>query len=394
MKKRFFAVILALALCLSLVVSAAAAEGEIFVIDELDYLYQDEVDQLNKMAQIIWKEKNIGLFFVFTTEDALMDYNVASLVGGMEDYFVMLENETSWYATAGGKGKAVLGDKVQELREIYDATDTYVAGVEEFLRAAAEYFPKAEATAPDVILTPGAIPTPGTIPADTTDVAARLLYDEADLLEAAQEAKLIQQLSALSRKHNAQVVVYTVDAIDTDVDRYLNELYDVMGFGYGEDKDGVLLLVCMNPRQWRILSNGYAGQAITGSEISAIGDEMVSDLSDGDYARAFDIFVAQTDYYLDGYLNGFPFAFGTNLMICLVIGLVVGLIVTAILKGQLKSVRQQKTANSYVKPGSMYLTMQNDFFLYRHVSRTRKESSSSSGSSGGGSSRSTGGGSF
>ena len=38
MKKRFFAVILALALCLSLVVSAVAAEGETFVIDELDYL--------------------------------------------------------------------------------------------------------------------------------------------------------------------------------------------------------------------------------------------------------------------------------------------------------------------------------------------------------------------
>jgi uncharacterized membrane protein YgcG len=80
-----------------------------------------------------------------------------------------------------------------------------------------------------------------------------------------------------------------------------------------------------------------------------------------------------------------------NLLICLVIGIIAGVVVAFILKGQLKTVRKQNQANVYVKPGSMQVTVHNDFFLYRDVTRTKKQSSSSSGS---GSSRSTGGGSF
>ena len=118
---------------------------------------------------------------------------------------------------------------------------------------------------------------------------------------------------------------------------------------------------------------------------------IVSDLSDGDYAAAFDEFAEQCDYYLDGHINGFPFNFGKNLLICLIIGIVAGVVVAFVLKGQLKTVRKQNQANVYVKPGSMQVTVRNDFFLYREVSKSRKESSSSSGS---GSSRSTGGGSF
>ena len=85
--------------------------------------------------------------------------------------------------------------------------------------------------------------------------------------------------------------------------------------------------------------------------------------------------------------------FSKNLIICLIIGLVIGLIVVLVLKGQLKSVHQQHLAHDYVKEGSMNLTIQRDMFLYRNVTRTKRESSGSSGS-GGGSSRNVGGGSF
>ena len=94
---------------------------------------------------------------------------------------------------------------------------------------------------------------------------------------------------------------------------------------------------------------------------------------------------------LDGYLNGFPFNFGETFVICLIIGAIAGIITVLVLKGQLKTVRQQNQANVYVKPGSMQITVHRDLFLYREVSRVKKESNNSSKS---GSSRSTGGGSF
>jgi uncharacterized protein len=83
-----------------------------------------------------------------------------------------------------------------------------------------------------------------------------------------------------------------------------------------------------------------------------------------------------------------------TLLICAGVGLVIGLIVVLILKGQLKSVRRQNQANAYIRPGSMQVTVARDLFLYRNVTKTRRQSNNSSGGSSGGGSRHVGGGSF
>ena len=372
MTKKIISVLLALVLCFSLVMSVSAESRPVdFVVDEIGYLAGAEVDLLNKQAAAIYEECGVGIFFVYTTADELKSYDVAQLVGGMEDYFVMIENATSWYALKGGKGEEIDLATEEKLRAVYDRADTYIEGVSEFLDAAAGCF------------------VPAT---DTSEAEKYFLYDEADLLTDGEEAVLTEKLKSISSTYQAQLVVCTIASMEGgDIDRYLDYLYDTMGFGYGENHDGVLLLVCMDPREYRILSNGFAGVAIDGDAIDAMGDAFVSDLSDGNYAAAFTEFADQCAYYLDGHLNGFPFNFGKNLLISLVIGIAVGLIVAFILKSQLKTVRKQDQANVYVKQGSMNLTHQSDIYLYRTVSRTKKQSSSSGS---GGTARSKGGGSF
>ena len=217
------------------------------------------------------------------------------------------------------------------------------------------------------------------------------IYDEADLLTTQEETQLAGKLSEISGEFDAQIVVMTVSSTGGNIDAYIEDQYDSMNMGYGENRDGVLLLVCMDDREYRILSNGYAGESIGPSQIDAIGDAIVSDLSDGAYADAFSTFADQCAYYLNGYLNGFPFNVGKNLIVALIVGVVAGIVVAFVLKKQLKSVRQQKQANVYIKSGSMQITTRRDLFLYREVSRTKKDTSKSSGS---GSSRSVGGGKF
>ena len=218
------------------------------------------------------------------------------------------------------------------------------------------------------------------------------VYDDADLLTDSEEMALEEKLGELSQTYEAQIVVATIDTMDGgDIDDYLEFAYDTLELGYGADYDGVLLLVCMDPREYRILSNGFAGDAIDTGAIDSIGDAIVSDLSDGNYADAFETFADECEYYLDGYINGFAFNVGKNLVICLIIGLVAAMIVTGFWKNQLKSVRKQNQANAYVKAGSMQITQSGDYFMYRNVTRIQRQSSSSDS---GGSSRSTGGGSF
>ena len=375
MKRTIISLLLVVMLCMSLAISASAAYVD-FIIDSQDVLTDDERTSLNDIAAEIFEDTGVGVYYVYVYGSAsVTDYNVHGLVREVtDDYYVMVENDDSWYYFAGGKGEQLDTDA---LREAYDNTETYAEGVEAYL---------AEASLQLTFLDDG---SEDGEPAEDN----LLVWDEAELLNETEVAQLNSKLESISKKYKAEIRVVTLSSVDGgDIDEFLEYLYNESGFGYGENHDGVLLVVCMDPREYRILSNGFAGEAITSGDIDAIGETFKSDLSDGNYADAFDTFADKCEYYLDGHINGFPFNTGKNLLICVGIGLVVALIVTSIWKGQLKSVRKQSAANAYVKAGTMQITQSGDFFMYRNVTKTQKQSSSSSGSSG--SSRSTGGGSF
>lgn len=375
MKRTIISLLLVVMLCMSLAISASAAYVD-FIIDSQDVLTDDERTSLNDMAAEIFEDTGVGVYYVYVYGSAsVTDYNVHGLVREVtDDYYVMVENDDSWYYFAGGTGEQLDTDA---LREAYDNTETYAEGVEAYL---------AEASLQLTFLDDG---SEDGEPAEDN----LLVWDEAELLNETEVAQLNSKLESISKKYKAEIRVVTLSSMDGgDIDEFLEYLYDESGFGYGENHDGVLLVVCMDPREYRILSNGFAGEAITSGDIDAIGEAFKSDLRGGNYADAFDTFADKCEYYLDGHINGFPFNTGKNLLICLGIGLVVALIVTGIWKNQLKSVRKQSAANAYVKAGTMQITQSGDFFMYRNVTKTQKQSSSSSGSSG--SSRSTGGGSF
>ena len=221
------------------------------------------------------------------------------------------------------------------------------------------------------------------------------VYDEANLLTASEEDEIAEVLEDVSAAYETQLVIVTVPELDSSIDYFAEGLYDTMGFGYGDSYDGVLLIVCMEPRECSILCNGSAANTITPDTRDQILDAVASYLSDGDYAEAFLTFAEECEYYLDGSSENsaastYPdngnrerseFTFGSTLLSSLVVGIVIGLIVVAVLAGQLKSVKKQNQARDYVKPGSMHLTQRSDTFLYRNVSRVKRDSGSSSSGS-------------
>ena len=380
MTKRIICTVLALVFCFSLAISVSAeTTPTAFVIDEVGYLTDDGIAALNNLGSVYYDMTGVGIFFVYTEAEILEDYDVEAILNGITDYVIMMENETSWYVHVGGKGEIIDVAAEDALRAAYDADDTYVGGIGAYMDAAVLYFPE--------------------LPAETEAAMPeneQLLYDEADLLTDDQEAELVQKLAEVSHANNAQIVIATIASMnDGDIDSFVDYLYDSMGFGYGENHDGVLLLVCMDPREYRIVSNGYAGVAIGPDQIDTLCDFMETYLPNGHYTSAFHSFADQSGEFLEYYLMGSPFKVGKSLAISLIIGIIAGLIVAFILKGQLKSVRKQDQAYGYVKPGSMTVNIQYDIFLYRTVTRTKKQERVESTSSGsGGTARSKGGGSF
>ena len=226
------------------------------------------------------------------------------------------------------------------------------------------------------------------------DQNTKRLHDNADLLTESEEKSLTDRLDSVSEKYKVDVIIVTVETVGNYTsDMYINKFYDENNYGYGSGHDGVLLLVAMKERDYRILSNGLGAQAISPDDIEDIGDDISSYLTDGEYVEAFNTYIDDCEYQINGEINGFPFNFVKSILISLGIGLVVALIATTIMWSQLKSVARQLNATEYTKKGSMKVTTSNDIFLYRTLEKHEKDNDDDKSSSSS-SSRNVGGGKF
>ena len=222
------------------------------------------------------------------------------------------------------------------------------------------------------------------------------LNDSAEVLTEDEDSELEASLEELSVRQSFDVTIATIDSLEsegyTSMEEYADDLYDYCQFGYGADRDGVLLLVSTGDRKWHISTCGYGITAFTDAGIQYLGEQMTPFMADGDYAGAFRTFVQWSDTYIDAARAGHPYDVNNlpreplslmYLFLALGIGLVLAWVVVGVMKSQLRSVAFQENAASYVREGSMKLTNQRDLFLYRDVHRTERPKETSSGDSGG-----------
>ena len=219
------------------------------------------------------------------------------------------------------------------------------------------------------------------------------VFDEPDLLTDSEESELIAKLEDICWQKQMEVVVAAFETIgDYTPMEYADDFYYYNGYGYGDNRDGLILIIVMDTSDWWISTRGSAITAFTDAGIDFIGEQIVPYLSAGDYYGAFNRFAEQCIAFIDQANAGDPYdthnlpkdAFdkGMAAVIALVGGLLIAAIYTAKLKGQLKSVQAQRAAENYLKKDSMNVTESRDFFLYRKVDRTEKQSESSSRSGG------------
>ena len=213
-----------------------------------------------------------------------------------------------------------------------------------------------------------------------------LVMDEADILTEDEEEKLQGRLEDISRRAKCHVVVLTVESVgSSDVWDYAKGYFHTCGYGWGEDKSGILVLLSMEGRDYAIYTYGKAWEEFDGDALDELEDEMLPHFGKNKYYKGF---LAYADVCEDTLIYSFDIF--TNLLIALVLGAVIAFIVLATMKAKLKTVRPQRAASNYVRHGSFNLTKHFDIYLYRNITRVRRANESSSSSRGG--SRSSGGG--
>ena len=247
------------------------------------------------------------------------------------------------------------------------------------------------------------------------------ITDDAQLLTAEQLSELCARVRELTAQYQTDFVIVTVNSLGgKSPKQYANDYYDDNNCGFGANRDGIMMLLAMDSRDYYFLTNGTPTEKLAqAGGIATLESKVVSHLSNGNYYLAFGMFLetaaaivakplsapsASNPAYNDDFVYiGFTSDDLTTaadrmqrIGVFAVIGLIIGLITTLIMKRGMKTARAKNRAGDYVRPGSFKLTRKMDLYLYRTRTRVRIQSNSSSSGGGrsGGGSRGGGGGKF
>lgn len=251
--------------------------------------------------------------------------------------------------------------------------------------------------------------------------AAQSVYDNAALLTEEERLYLEELAATEEEKYGVSIVILTENGLDyADPLQYATDFYD-----YGDfQESGVILLLDMQERDWRIVNSGEMMNAIGNYELNYIADHAISCFSDGDYPTGFEQYILLVSGFYDQYINGSslpddvyapdgevylsgnpgwePGEYGASYRsgndtaiyfgVAGALGVVVAFAVCHVLRKQLRSAVPENNASRYFNEKNVVMITEKDKFLYSRVTKIKKESdpprSSGGGFSGGGGMRS------
>jgi len=349
------------------------------ILDSEGLLSQEDSQKLEEAAESVYDENGVELFAYVTgkkiSKPDELGESVYNSSARTKAAVVMMIDSKSSYIKAYGRAESIFTSA--ELKKIRTDSGKKENRTEKILSF--------------IDLTGKALTKKGVLPIPEGRLRPRLV-DDGDLLSRNEEYNLVKKLDDISEKRQIDVVIVTNNSLEgKTVEAYADDFFDYNGYGFGEEADGILLLVSMDTREWAISTCGKAINIFTDSTQDNISDNFVSYLSDGDYYGGFVCFANLCDSAIEDYQNGgsqysvperSPFGLFTALFWSSAAGMLVGLIVALSLRSQLTSVQPQAMATAYSKPGSLKLTEKNDMFLYHNITRVRIPRDSGSSSSG------------
>ena len=249
--------------------------------------------------------------------------------------------------------------------------------------------------------------TPEDTQADSsTDNAATADYgpyvrDEAGLLTEEQVNTLEEQAKIVSNAQKCGVYILTVDDFTADGSDTIRDFskgyYKDNDLGWGDGRDGEMLVLSMADRDYWLLAYGDRGNAaFTDDNRSMVEEAFLDNFRDNDWVGGFAGYLTVSEELLteaptggsssyDGDYSGDSVAFFNwkLLGICVAGSCVIALIVCLIFKAQMKSARLKQDASDYVDRGDIRIHAREDRFTHRTESRVRIHDDDDHGGGGG-----------
>ncbi|TCT12975.1 uncharacterized protein EDC18_11049 [Natranaerovirga pectinivora] len=222
------------------------------------------------------------------------------------------------------------------------------------------------------------------------------VYDEANLLTSSEITTLNQRANELSQSLNMDIVIVTTLDNQGKTSRdYADDFYDYNGFGFGPDRDGLLLLFNMDDREVYISTAGIAIRYLTDQRIERILDAVDPHLSSANYYEGVVAFLNNVEGYIRA---GIPSNQHTveekkpNILGRIVMYLFISMGIGGIAVGVMASNNKGKSTvneGTYLQNKALNIISSNDRHVNTRVTHVTINTNSGSGSSGGSSGRST-----
>ena len=219
------------------------------------------------------------------------------------------------------------------------------------------------------------------------------VVDDASLLSSYEKEDLENKIDDIIKKYSFDVVIVTSDNIGSKTpEQFADDYFDYNGYGIGQNRNGILLLIAMDKRKYHISTTGYGIKAFSDNTIREMGSSIESYLKNKNYYGAFESYLNYVDRYLNMKSNNSSDLTSTyyegksssqvlvKLGIIVFSSFLVSLIILTIMRRRMKTARPKNYAGNYIK--NFKLKRQQDIFLRRTVNRVRRSQSDSSGSSG------------
>lgn len=373
-----------------------------------DELSEQRQAHLQTLFDAIRDEYGIEVFFVINYEyvggDAFKEYLRSYLEKNeqSDNSMIFAVSADDYRMIRSGKAKDLLTN--DDMDTLYDAIADADASGEQY-SAAVQFYAAldqmlaartgGDGTGADFTeiweLVPGSVP----IPDEISPVRGDRLVDQADLLSPEAEAALQAKLDCISEQLQFDVVIVTCEHIgNRSPMEFADDYFDYNGFGYGEDHDGVALLISMADRDWWVSTCGYGETALQDDYFLDCIDpsEFTDHLKDGNYDKSFNFFVDMVEKFVTEAKTNKPYSerhryherksMIKGMVWPIIIGIVAAALVTSYkYNNYTGSVRMKGEADEYMV-GGLSLREQRDEFRYSKVTRVKRVQESSSGSSG------------
>ena len=234
---------------------------------------------------------------------------------------------------------------------------------------------------------------------EPTGADMNYIFDLSDQLSYEDWAELEARAADISQRHGCGVYAAFVDDFTeygggNDVYKTTYQLYHASELGMGADRDGIIILLSMDDRDYAMFVYGtYAETAFNSYGQEKLEKAFLGNFKEDDWYGGVSNYLSTCDEYLTRADAGKPVRESPALLIAIAVvaSCLLSGAICLFLKRSMKTVHQKVEANEYVAPGGLQLSKQYD--RYTHTTETRRKIHDDSDSDSGTSSCSGGGGS-